>query len=583
MRLTNVAHLRLPFGRLLGYDLTVGPQQGAVPVSFDQRRHVARGHRPGSWMAITVRLASVDLDALADAWLAVVARHGTLRTVFSPGPDGPRLHDHAMSAGSWVEHRVETGESVNEALRSVLDAFCGSTSRPSHRLCVLQSDDRPTLVIAADHAHVDMWSLLVVVRDLLRALDDPAAVAAEPVRPFADHTAALRGRPPAPDEVRKRWHDIIAASGDVMPTFPMPLGDVALPVLERVELREVLDVDQNAFLARHAAEQGVSALALVVSVMTDVTWRLARAPLRAVFPVHSRYEEAWHDSVGWFITNSVLESDDASPKASAAAVKEAVRLGSWPLEDVLEPWGDMPEAPGMFAISWLDLRRLPVRVDHVGLEAQYVSAAGRADGVMVWFILDESGLHLRCRYPDTDEARRSVGGWLDALVREVRALAGRTGTVLQLDDQQLRVGLARRSDVRAIVTMLASDAIGVRRESADVADYDEAFDALDRDPAQFLAVVRDESDVIVATAQLTIIPGLSRTGATRLQVEGVRVAEEWRGRGLGTAFLVWVHEYGRTRGAVLSQLTTDTSRIEAHRFYARLGYEPTHIGFKRPL
>lgn len=583
MRLTNVAHLRLPFGRLLGYDLTVGPQQASVPVSFDQRRHVARGHRPGSWMAITVRLPSVDLDALAQAWLAVVARHGTLRTVFSPGSDGPQLHDHVMSAGSWVEHRVETGESVNEALRSVLDAFCGSTSRPSHRLCVLQSDDRPTLVIAADHAHVDMWSLLVVVRDLLRALDDPAAVASEPVRPFADHTAALRARPPAPDEVRKRWHDIIEASGDVMPTFPMPLGDVALPVLERVELRDVLDVDQNAFLARHAAEQGVSALALVVSVMTDVTWRLARAPLRAVFPVHSRYEEAWHDSVGWFITNSVLESDDASPKASAAAVKEAVRLGSWPLDDVLEPWGDMPEAPGMFAISWLDLRRLPVRVDHVGLEAQYVSAAGRADGVMVWFVLDDSGLHLRCRYPDTDEARRSVGGWLDALVREVRALAGRTGTVIRLDDQELRVGRARRSDVRAIVTMLASDAIGVRRESADVADYDEAFDALDRDPAQFLAVVRDESDVIVATAQLTIIPGLSRTGATRLQVEGVRVAEEWRGRGLGSAFLGWVHEYGRTRGAVLSQLTTDTSRLEAHRFYARLGYEPTHIGFKRPL
>ncbi|RYJ05227.1 MAG: peptide synthetase, partial [Actinomycetales bacterium] len=157
MRLTNVAHLRLPFGRLLGYDLTVGPRQDSVPVSFDQRRHVARGSRPGSWMAITVRLPTVDLDELADAWLAVVARHGTLRTVFSPGRDGPLLHDHAMSAGSWVEHRVETGESVNEALRSVLDAFCGSTARPSHRLCVLLSDDRPTLVIAADHAHVDMW------------------------------------------------------------------------------------------------------------------------------------------------------------------------------------------------------------------------------------------------------------------------------------------------------------------------------------------------------------------------------------------------------------------------------------------
>jgi hypothetical protein len=80
----------------------------------------------------------------------------------------------------------------------------------------------------------------------------------------------------------------------------------------------------------------------------------------------------------------------------------------------------MPAAPGMFAISWLDLRRLPVRVDSVGLEAQYVGAAIRTDGVMLWFVLDDSGLHLRCRYPDTHEARRNVGGWLDALVARLR-------------------------------------------------------------------------------------------------------------------------------------------------------------------
>ena len=67
-------------------------------------------------------------------------------------------------------------------------------------------------------------------------------------------------------------------------------------------------------------------------------------------------------------------------------------------------------SPGMFAISWLDLRRLPVRIDDVGLDAQYVSAAIQTDGVMLWFILDESGLHLRCRYPDTREGMaRPVG------------------------------------------------------------------------------------------------------------------------------------------------------------------------------
>ena len=205
-----------------------------------------------------------------------------------------------------------------------------------------------------------------------------------------------------------------------MPQFPLPLGTPE-PHRERVEVRDVFDVDDAAAFAVQARDDGVSTLARAVVAMTAVTRELAGTPLRAVFPVHSRFEDTWHDSVGWFITNSVLESDVAEPRAAAAAVKEAVQLGAWPLADVLAPWGGMPVAPGMFAISWLDLRRLPVRIDSVALDAQYVSAATDTDGVMLWFILDESGLHLRCRYPDTAEARANVGGWLDLLVARLQA------------------------------------------------------------------------------------------------------------------------------------------------------------------
>ena len=229
---------------------------------------------------------------------------------------------------------------------------------------------------------------------------------------------------------------MLGACGDTMPRFPLPLGDVTTPVLERVEVRDVLDVDAMAWLERAARAQGVSTLALVTSVMTRVTRSLADAPFRAVFPVHSRYEEIWHDAVGWFITNAVIDSPDPDPTACAAAVKEAIRLGSWPLADVFAPYGGMPQSPGMFAFSWLDLRRLPVHVDHVGLEAQYVSAAGRTDGVMVWFVLDEGGVHLRCRYPDTAEARGSVGGWLDAVVDGVRRAARDAGTTLEVDGEE---------------------------------------------------------------------------------------------------------------------------------------------------
>ena len=98
MRLTNVAHLRLPFGRLMGYDVTVSEPGAVLPVSFDQRRHVGAGERGGSWMALSFRLTdSVGLDELAAAWLAgrgvqriqIATRDGRLLAELVLAPPGP--------------------------------------------------------------------------------------------------------------------------------------------------------------------------------------------------------------------------------------------------------------------------------------------------------------------------------------------------------------------------------------------------------------------------------------------------------------------------------------------------------------
>ncbi|MFT3661533.1 MAG: GNAT family N-acetyltransferase [Gordonia sp. (in: high G+C Gram-positive bacteria)] len=587
MRLTNVAHLRLPFGRLMGYDVVVSPPGRELPVSFDQRRHVGAGERPGSWMALSFHLPQpVPRDQLADAWLAVIARHGTLRTAFSPGPDGPQLHEVAIRSGAWVEHPIGPGEAVDTALRDVLDRECSPYSQPAHRLCVLETASGPTVVIAADHSHVDMWSMLVILRDFLAALADAAQgrpPSLPPVPPFAEHTRALRDRPTAPAEVRSRWAEILADSGDVMPRFPLPLG-APENAAERVEVRDVFDVDDAAGFSAQARAEGVSTLALTVATMTQVTDELAANPLRAVFPVHSRYDERWHDSVGWFITNSVIECTVAEPKAAADAVREAVNLGSWPLEDVLEPWGGMPDAPGMFAISWLDLRRLPVRVDATSLEAQYVGASIRTNGVMLWFILDGTGLHLRCRYPDTEQARTNVGSWLDLLVERMQQSArSSVRSRIRLGEREFRVERAGRADVPDIVALLCDDEIGRTRELGEYGPYEAAFDVVARDLSHFMAVVRDETGAAVGTMQLTVLPGLSRGGATRLQIEGLRVASAERGQGLGTAMLDWAHEHGRAHGAELCQVTTDEVRERARAFYARNGYSTEHVGLKRAL
>jgi hypothetical protein len=434
MRLTNVAQMALPPGRLHSYRLRTSGEPGRrLPVSFDQARHVGEGERPGSWMAIAFRVPSpLDLAMLGHAWDAVVARHGTLHTAFSLGFDDElELHEVEVGPGSWSEHPVATGRSVRDALREVLDAACAPYQRPSHRLCVVEpgpaeADRRGVAVIGSDHAHVDMWSLLVLVRDLLACLGDlregrEPGSALPPAASFAEHTRALQEMPRTPPRVLRRWFDILDAEGGLMPAFPLPLGTLSPPPAEVVEVRDVLDATEVERFAGAAHEQGVRMIALATSVLTRVTRELAGRPLRAVFPVHSRHERRWHDACGWFITNAVIESADPDPVACATAVTEALGLGSWPLGPILAPYGGMPVRPGMFAVSWLDTRRLPIAVGD-DLDVQYVSAAIRTDGVMVWFVVNRAGLHLRCRYPDTPEARDGVGRWLDEVEKGLRGI-----------------------------------------------------------------------------------------------------------------------------------------------------------------
>ncbi len=142
---------------------------------------------------------------------------------------------------------------------------------------------------------------------------------------------------------------------------------------------------------------------------------------------------------------------------------------------------------------------------------------------------------------------------------------------------------ATPEDIPAIVALLAADSLGVGRESPDdLTPYQEAFDRLAADPNQYPTVaVRDGR--VVGTLQLSVIPGLSRRGATRTIIEAVRVHADERGNGLGTQLIEWAVAESRALGANLVQLTSDLSRVDAHRFYERLGFTGSHLGFKLQL
>ncbi|MYT32422.1 MULTISPECIES: GNAT family N-acetyltransferase [unclassified Streptomyces] len=147
----------------------------------------------------------------------------------------------------------------------------------------------------------------------------------------------------------------------------------------------------------------------------------------------------------------------------------------------------------------------------------------------------------------------------------------------------LEIRRATETDLPAIVAMLADDPLGATRESLDdLTPYRAAFAVLDADPHQHLTVAARDGRV-VGTLQLTVIPGLSRRGATRSLIEAVRVHADERGAGLGTELIEWAIAESRRLGCRLVQLTSDATRVEAHRFYERLGFEASHLGFKRQL
>jgi GNAT superfamily N-acetyltransferase len=150
---------------------------------------------------------------------------------------------------------------------------------------------------------------------------------------------------------------------------------------------------------------------------------------------------------------------------------------------------------------------------------------------------------------------------------------------------QVTVRRAGRDDVPAIVRLLADDTLGATREqNTDPLPqfYWDAFDRIATHHGNELMVAELNGEV-VGTLQLTVIPGMSRKGMIRGQIEGVRVSSTHRGKRIGEVMMNVAIERARERGCTTVQLTTDTRRVDAHRFYERLGFEATHLGMKKSI
>jgi ribosomal protein S18 acetylase RimI-like enzyme len=140
---------------------------------------------------------------------------------------------------------------------------------------------------------------------------------------------------------------------------------------------------------------------------------------------------------------------------------------------------------------------------------------------------------------------------------------------------------ARRDDVGSIVAMLADDPLGSARERLEdplPPLYFRAFEVLEQAPHIQLVVAQDGDGAVVGCLQLCILPGLSSQGASRGLIEDVRVATHCRSRGIGEQLVQWAVTEARGKGCKLIELFTHRTRVDAQRFYVRLGFAPSHVG-----
>ncbi|WP_213021483.1 GNAT family N-acetyltransferase [Siminovitchia terrae] len=142
--------------------------------------------------------------------------------------------------------------------------------------------------------------------------------------------------------------------------------------------------------------------------------------------------------------------------------------------------------------------------------------------------------------------------------------------------------MAKKSDLKEIVRLLADDELGSKREKYEdplPEAYYNAFSAIESQGGNQILLVTD-NEIVIGCLQLTIIPGLARLGMKRAQIEGVRVDKNYRGQKIGEALFREAITIAKSEGCGLVQLTTDKDRKDAHRFYGKLGFTSSHEGMK---
>lgn len=138
---------------------------------------------------------------------------------------------------------------------------------------------------------------------------------------------------------------------------------------------------------------------------------------------------------------------------------------------------------------------------------------------------------------------------------------------------------ATLADAARLAELLAAGALSAREDPSDPGPYADALAEIERTPGASVLVAEVDGEV-VGMCQLVVFRHLQQRGGRCAEVESVHVHPQWRSRGVGTLLMAEAVELARAADCYRVQLTSNLARPDAHRFYRRLGFEASHVGFK---
>jgi hypothetical protein len=425
--------------------------QDPRPPSYMQEAHVRMAAllrdvdvEAPTWLgtAFDVR-GALDLDAMEATLLQWITRHETLRSGLRlAGTDLERftLPAEIVSLDRTVIDDFSRGEDVTSFLEDRFDEAANPLTWPPYMFVTVGRDDGFTVYLAFDHSNVDGYSIAQIaseIQEIYAAASAGRPVMLDEVGSYIDFAKTERETADdleADDEAVVRWRGFVDTCGGELPRFPLDLGLAPGEYPRQTGGCEwLLSPDEATAFNDACMAAGGNFAAGVFAAAGAVACRHGEESVyRTVLPFHTRSEQQWSTSLGWYIGLAPLEIETATARdfgelirMARQASRAAKPISQVPfakvcslLDTVLRP---------VSVISYIDARIVPGAANWDEWNAHAFGKVAYGDEVYMWINRTHEGVYLTCRYPDTELARSNVTAFIEQ-TREILVSVARTGS-----------------------------------------------------------------------------------------------------------------------------------------------------------